>query len=47
MGSLNEMPDEFFDWLNECPVQWLLNQQEENSLEYCFICPNQEEEELN
>lgn len=46
MGSgLNNMSDEFFDWLNECPVQWVLNKEENDFLEYLFICPDKEETE--
>ena len=43
--GLKEMPEEFFDWLNDCPVSWTLNREESESLEYCFICPEEEEEE--
>jgi len=28
---------EGFEWLNNCPVQWFLNNDEEGSLEYSFI----------
>ena len=31
------MKEEFFDWLNDCPVQWFLNNDDEGSLEYSFI----------
>lgn len=32
-----EFKDEFFDWLNECPVQWFLNETDKESRSYTFI----------
>ncbi len=40
-----KMPDEFYDWLDECPVQWFRGSIEENSINYSFVAPNEEEEE--
>ena len=43
----NEMSDEFFDWLDECPVMWHLNSSDDNSMEYTFIVNEEEREEQN
>ena len=44
MEADEKMKDEFYDWLNECPVQWFREKVEENSLTYSFICPENEED---
>jgi len=31
------MKEEFFEWLNECPVQWFLRDDETGNLVYSFI----------
>ncbi len=36
MEADKKMPDEFYEWLNKCPVQ--RGSVEENSIEYTFIC---------
>ena len=41
----NEMPDEFFDWLDKCPVGWQLGQWDKTSMNYTFIIPDEEEKE--
>ena len=38
------MKEEFLDWLNECPVQWFLDKQEDGSLTYTFIKEESENE---
>ena len=35
--ELKNVSDEFLDWLNECPVQWFLIKQDEESIDYTFI----------
>ena len=40
-----KMPQEFFDWLNECPVEWFRESVKEDSLEYSFHVPDGEETE--
>ena len=40
----HNMPDEFFDWLNKCPVQWLLGQWDNDSISYTFNVPDEENE---
>lgn len=39
------MKDDFFDWLDECPVQWILNKEEDGNREYIFIDNENEEQE--
>lgn len=34
--ELENVSDEFLDWLQDCPVGWTLIEQDENSLTYCF-----------
>lgn len=41
----NNMPDEFFDWLNECPVGWFCSQWDKNSMNYTFDVPDKENTE--
>ena len=41
----NNMPDEFFDWLSECPVQWFLGQWDKDSMNYTFNVPDEESED--
>jgi len=43
----NNMPDEFFEWLDQCPVNWYMNENEYDDL--VMICsfqvPEKESEE--
>ena len=39
----NEMSDEFFDWLDECPVMWHLNSSDGNSMVYSFLVTKEDE----
>tara|TARA_Y100001970_G_C13865662_1_gene666411 strand:- start:615 stop:755 length:141 start_codon:yes stop_codon:yes gene_type:complete len=34
-----KMPDEFYDWLDQCPTQWFRIQVNENSIDYSFVIP--------
>ena len=38
----NNMPNDFFEWLDKCPVQWFLIKQDDDSLEYSFTVPESE-----
>lgn len=38
------MKDDFFDWLDKCPVQWFMNSENYQGRTYLFI-DNEEEEE--
>jgi hypothetical protein len=37
MTIIQGMKESFLDWLNECPVQWFLEKQDDESLTYNFI----------
>ena len=39
------MPEEFFDWLNNCPIQWYLKKQDKKSLSYSFYVPEKYQED--
>jgi len=43
----NKMPDSFFDWLEQCPVQWYLGQWDKETMNYTFNVPDEEEEDEN
>ncbi len=32
-----KMNDDFFGWLDECPVEWQLVNSDDNSMEYTFM----------
>lgn len=34
--EIKGMKEEFFDWLSECPVQWTLQTDDEDSISYEF-----------
>lgn len=40
-----QMPDEFYEWLDKCPVQWMLDQEDLESMVYSFIAPEIEDED--
>lgn len=40
---LENVSDEFLEWLDECPVQWFLDRQEKESLTYTFMKELKEE----
>ncbi len=37
-----KMPEEFYDWLDKCPVQWLRIAVESDFIDYSFIIPDTE-----
>ena len=39
------MKEEFFEWLNDCPVQWVLNRDESETIEYMFYKEDEESKE--
>jgi len=41
----NNLPDSFYEWLQECPVGWVRIKDEENSATYEFISSELDEEE--
>ena len=42
---MTDMPEEFFDWLDQCPVQWYRNRVDEGIVGYTFVIPDIEDEE--
>jgi len=34
--EIKGMKEYFFEWLNDCPVQWVLNRDDNESIEYMF-----------
>ncbi len=40
-----EMSEDFFEWLDKCPVQWFLLTTNEGSRDYTFIIPSDGEED--
>ena len=42
---MEEMNDDFFDWLNECPVNWILDKTDDGNRSYTFIKPSEEKED--
>jgi len=41
----NNMPDEFFDWLDQCPVNWYMNEYDNLVMNYSFQVPDKEDED--
>lgn len=35
-----KMPEEFYDWLDECPVQWFRIGVEDDCIDYSFTIPD-------
>jgi hypothetical protein len=45
--EMTDMPDEFFDWLDQCPVQWYRNKVDKDVVVYTFEIPDSEDEDEN
>ena len=43
MRADEKMPDEFYDWLEECPVMWTRGKVGNETVGYFFECPDEEE----
>tara|TARA_R100001079_G_scaffold34159_1_gene17246 strand:- start:527 stop:685 length:159 start_codon:yes stop_codon:yes gene_type:complete len=46
-NNVNSMSDEFYDWLDQCPVThcpviWMRNKVDKNYVYYCFETPKEE-----
>jgi len=46
-NTSNEMSDEFFDWLDECPVIWHLEWVNDHIMKYTFEVTEQDKEKKN
>ena len=42
MFADEKMKDEFYDWLQECPVQWIRGRVNIESVTYTFMTPDEE-----
>jgi len=45
--KLENVSDDFLDWLDKCPNQWFLIEQDENSISYSFNKQVEEDEQKN
>jgi len=43
MFADEKMTDEFYDWLQDCPVIWVRGTVKQDSIDYTFMCPDNEE----
>ena len=39
-----KMPDDFYEWLDQCPVMWHRLAVDEYDIEYVFTVPDEKEE---
>ena len=44
MNADEKMPDSFYEWLYECPVTWFRIKVNEETIDYSFETPEEEEE---
>jgi hypothetical protein len=42
MYADEKMKEEFYDWLDDCPVQWRRGAVNQDSISYTFICDDEE-----
>jgi hypothetical protein len=42
MYADEKMKEEFYDWLDDCPVQWRRGEVNQDSISYTFICDDEE-----
>lgn len=40
----DNLPDEFYEWLNDCPVQWFRDSIDSEGSSYTFVAPDKVEE---
>jgi len=43
-GPASPMSEEFHDWLDQCPVNWIRDRVEKDHVFYAFATPDEEEE---
>tara|TARA_Y100001937_G_scaffold53159_1_gene73345 strand:- start:371 stop:514 length:144 start_codon:yes stop_codon:yes gene_type:complete len=41
----NKMPSSFFDWLDQCPVQWYLVKWDQENMTYTFSVEDWDQDE--
>ena len=42
MYADEKMKEEFYDWLDDCPVQWRRGEVNQDSISYTFICDDED-----
>jgi len=47
MYADEKMKEEFYDWLNDCPVQWRRGEVNQDSISYTFICDDDDENDVD
>ena len=47
MYADEKMKEEFYDWLNDCPVQWRRGEVNQYSISYTFICDYDDENDVD
>tara|TARA_B100001248_G_C27366396_1_gene449242 strand:+ start:1141 stop:1281 length:141 start_codon:yes stop_codon:yes gene_type:complete len=45
MWADEKMKDEFYEWLDDCPVQWVRGNVNMESITYTFMTPDEEVDE--
>ena len=45
MSKASPMSEEFHDWLDQCPVNWIRDRVEKDHVFYAFATPDEDEEE--
>ena len=45
MKADTKMTEEFYDWLDNCPVNWIRTQVNDETLHYSFDCPDDVEDD--
>jgi hypothetical protein len=45
MPKVSPMSEEFHDWLDQCPVNWIRDRVEKDHVFYAFATPDEDEEE--
>jgi len=43
--QLENVSDEFLEWLNQCPTEWFLIKQTKEDLTYCFTKDGENEDD--
>ena len=43
MNADEKMPNDFYEWLEECPVVWTRGKVGNETVGYFFECPDEEE----
>lgn len=44
---MSNMSNEFYEWLDQCPVTWFRDEVTKDYVTYSFETPNEDEEKVN